>query len=200
VSTTPTTRPARERILASAIRLFYAQGPRGVGVDTVIADSGVAKATFYKHYPRKEDLVLAYLDTLHDVWFNALRASARAGGPNVRDQLIAMFDAVRDEYHREGYRGCAQLNAAAEATTGSQVQARTLENRNVVRAWVTDMCRRAGAADADLLAGQLLLVLEGALAAGVSDLDPEAPTAAKSAARILVEHACPPPAGSSALS
>src|SRR4051812_22341140 len=84
VSTTSTTQPARERILASAIRLFYAQGPRGVGVDTVIADSGVTKATFYKHYPRKEDLVLAYLDTLHDVWFNALRASARAGGPNVR--------------------------------------------------------------------------------------------------------------------
>jgi hypothetical protein len=62
------------------------------------------------------------------------------------------------------------------------------------------MCRRAGAADADLLAGQLLLVLEGALAAGVSDLDPEAPTAAKSAAQILVERACPPPEGSSALS
>ena len=58
--TTP--QPARERILDAAFRLFYAHGPRGAGVDTVIAESGVAKATLYKHFPRKDDLVLAYLD------------------------------------------------------------------------------------------------------------------------------------------
>src|SRR5438876_1054555 len=57
-----TAQPARERILDTAFRLFYAHGPRGVGVDTVIAESGVAKATLYKHFPRKDDLILAYLD------------------------------------------------------------------------------------------------------------------------------------------
>ncbi|GAB3952244.1 hypothetical protein GCM10027614_55600 [Micromonospora vulcania] len=66
---------ARDRILDTAFRLFYAHGPRGVGVDTVIAESGVAKATLYKHFPRKDDLVLAYLDKVDQAWFGALRAA-----------------------------------------------------------------------------------------------------------------------------
>ena len=70
--------PARERILDTAFRLFYAHGPRGVGVDTVIAESGVAKATLYKHFPRKDDLVLAYLDKVDQAWFGQLRAAARS--------------------------------------------------------------------------------------------------------------------------
>ena len=57
---------ARERILQTAFRLFYAHGVRGVGVDTVIAEAGVAKATLYKHFPRKDDLVLAYLDEVDE--------------------------------------------------------------------------------------------------------------------------------------
>ena len=81
--TTPR-RPARDRILDTAFALFYAHGPRGVGVDTIIADAGVAKATFYKHFPRKDDLVLTYLDRVDQVWFGQLRAAARAAGPDPR--------------------------------------------------------------------------------------------------------------------
>ncbi|MEU8010491.1 TetR/AcrR family transcriptional regulator [Micromonospora parva] len=69
---------ARDRILDTAFRLFYAHGPRGVGVDTVIAESGVAKATLYKHFPRKDDLVLAYLDRVDQAWFGALRPATPA--------------------------------------------------------------------------------------------------------------------------
>ena len=58
---------ARARILDTAVRLFYARGLRAVGVDTIIAESGVAKATFYKHFPAKDDLVVAYLDRLSDL-------------------------------------------------------------------------------------------------------------------------------------
>lgn len=183
--------PARQRILESAIRLFYANGLRGVGVDTVIADSSVAKATFYKHYPRKEDLILAYLDTVHELWFTAIRSCARAGGDDPRDQLVAMFDAIDDEYRRSDYRGCAQLNAAAEATPGSRVQQRTADNKAIVRAWITDTCRRAGAAQPDLLATQLVLLIDGALAGALSDTDEHAPSAAKTAAEILVRTQCP---------
>src|SRR6266508_6036606 len=80
--------PARERILGTAFRLFYARGPRGVGVDTVIAESGVAKATLYKHFPRKDDLVLAYLDKVDQTWFGQLRAAARTAGeaPHAQDR------------------------------------------------------------------------------------------------------------------
>ncbi|MGB2571947.1 TetR/AcrR family transcriptional regulator [Micromonospora citrea] len=185
--------PARERILETAFRLFYAHGPRGVGVDTVIAQSGVAKATLYKHFPRKDDLVLAYLDTVDQAWFGALRAAARAAGDEPRDQLVGMFDALGTACRREGYHGCAFINTAAESAPGSDVHARTVEHKAVVRAWVTDLARRAGAQDPDRLARQLTLLLDGGLAAGVLDADPSAPAEARAAAEALVAAACPRP-------
>jgi AcrR family transcriptional regulator len=184
-------RPARERILDTAFRLFYAHGPRGVGVDTVIAASGVAKATLYKHFPRKDDLVLAYLDRVDQAWLGALRAAARAGGEDPRAQLVGMFDALASACRREGYHGCAFINTAAESETGSDVHARTVEHKRLVRAWVTDLARRAGARDPELLARQLTLLLDGGLATGVLDADPGTPAAARAAAQALVDAACP---------
>jgi AcrR family transcriptional regulator len=185
--------PARERILDTAFRLFYAHGPRGVGVDTVIAESGVAKATLYRHFPRKDDLVLAYLDRVDQAWFGQLRTAARAAGDNPRDQLVGLFDGLHTASRRAGYHGCAFINTAAESDTGSDVHARAVEHKTVVRAWVTDLARRAGAADPDLLARQLTLLIDGGLAAGVLDANPDSPHAAKTAAQVLVDAACPPP-------
>jgi AcrR family transcriptional regulator len=184
-------RPARVRILDTAFRLFYAHGPRGVGVDTVIAESGVAKATLYKHFPRKDDLVLAYLDKVDQAWFGQLRAAARAAGEDPREQMIGMLDALASACRRDGYHGCAFINTAAESPTGSAVHARTVEHKNVVRAWVADLARRANAADPDQLARQLTLLIDGGLSGGVLDADPLTPTAAKAAARVLVDAACP---------
>ncbi|MFF5174486.1 TetR/AcrR family transcriptional regulator [Micromonospora sp. NPDC000089] len=186
---------ARDRILDTAFRLFYAHGPRGVGVDTVIAESGVAKATLYKHFPRKDDLVLAYLDRVDQAWFGALRAAARDAGDDPRDQLVGMFDALASACRREGYHGCAFINTAAESAPGSAAHARTVEHKAVVRAWVTDLARRAGATDPDRLARQLTLLLDGGLAAGVLDADPGAPAEARAAAAALVGAACPPATG-----
>jgi len=184
-------RPARERILDTAFRLFYAHGPRGVGVDTVVAESGVAKTTLYKHFPRKDDLVLAYLDKVDQGWFGQLRAAARAAGDDPRAQLVGMYDALSTAARRDGYHGCAFINTAAESDAGSDVHARTVEHKQVVRAWVTDLARRAAATDPDLHARQLTLLIDGGLAAGVLDADPATPAAAKAAARVLVDAACP---------
>ena len=183
-------RPARERILDTAFRLFYAHGPRGVGVDTVIAESGVAKATLYKHFPRKDDLILAYLDKVDQIWFGQLRMAAREAGDEPRDQLVGMFDALATACRRDGYHGCAFLNTAAESDYGTDVHARTIEHKHVVRVWVTDLANQAGATDPDLLARQLTLLIDGGLGAGVLDADLAIPLAAKAAARILVDAAC----------
>jgi AcrR family transcriptional regulator len=185
--------PARDRILDTAFRLFYAHGPRGVGVDTVIAESAVAKATLYKHFPSKDDLVLAYLDKVDQTWFGQLRAAARAAGDDPRAQLVGMFDALVTACRREGYHGCAFINTAAESQSGGEIHARTVEHKTVVRAWVTDLAHRAGATDPHLLARQLTLLLDGGLSAGVLDADPATPLAAKAAARVLINAACPPP-------
>lgn len=184
---TPT--PARRRLTDTAFGLFYARGLRAVGVDTIIAESGVAKATFYKHFPAKDDLVLAYLDRVDEVWTGQLREAAAAAGPRPADQLVGLFDALHHACLREGYRGCAFLNAAAEAAPGSPVHARTVAHKQAVLAWVTDLAGAAGAPDPPGLARALTVLLDGGLANGALDASPDAPEAARAAARTLVTAA-----------
>ena len=181
---------ARDRILDTAFRLFYAHGVRGVGVDTVIAESGVAKATLYKHFPRKDDLVLAYLEKVDQIWRGQLEAAANAAGPDPRDRLVGMFDALVTSCRTDGYHGCAFINTAAEATSGTDVHARTIEHKTAVRTWVRDMAQAAGADDPEALARSLTLLLDGGLASGVLDGDPRAAESAQAAARTLVAAHC----------
>lgn len=187
------TRPsaARERILATAFELFYARGIRAVGIDLIIARSGVAKATFYKHFPSKDDLVLAYLDKVDGVWSGQLVAAAEAAGPDPAEQLVGMFDALRTACRRDGYRGCAFINAAAESQPGTPVHQRTVTHKSAVLAWVRDLAEQAGAPEPDTLARSLTLLLDGGLASGSLDADPEAPEAAKTSARALIDAADP---------
>ena len=187
-----TARPsaARERILETAFALFYARGIRAVGVDLIIAESGVAKATFYKHFPSKDDLVVAYLDKVDGVWSGQLRDAAQAAGPDPAGQLVGMFDALSNACRREGYRGCAFLNAAAESQPGTVVHDRTVAHKTAVRAWVRTLAERAGAPDPASLARSLTLLLDGGLASGSLDADPDAPAVAKASARALVDAAC----------
>ena len=83
------------------------------------------------------------------------------------------------------------VGEANPPSPGSDVHARTVEHKRVVRAWVTDLARRAGAADPDLLARQLTMLIDGGLAVGVLDADPTASDAAKAAAQALVDASCP---------
>lgn len=182
---------ARERILETAFALFYARGIRAVGVDLIIAESGVAKATFYKHFPAKDDLVVAYLDKVDGVWTGQLRAAGDAAGPDPADQLVGLFDALRTACRREGYRGCAFINAAAESQPGTAVHDRTVAHKTAVLAWVRGLAERAGARDPEALARALTLLLDGGLASGSLDASPEAPEAAKASARALVDAAVP---------
>ena len=181
--------PARERILDTASRLFYSRGIKAVGVDLIIAESEVAKATFYKHFPSKETLVLAYLDRVDTIWTGQLHAAAEAAGPEPADQLVGLFDALRTACRREGYRGCGFINAAAEAEPGSAVHQRTVAHKQAVLGWVTELAGRAGADDPDALARSLTLLLDGGLASGALDADPAAATRAASSARVLVAAA-----------
>jgi AcrR family transcriptional regulator len=180
---------ARERILEAAFALFYARGIRAVGVDLIIAESGVAKATFYKHFPAKDDLVVAYLDKVDGVWTGQLHQAAAAAGPDPADQLVGLFDALRTACRRDGYRGCAFINAAAESQPGTAVHDRTVAHKTAVLSWVRGLAEQAGARDPDSLARSLTLLLDGGLASGSLDAGPDAPEAAKASARALVDAA-----------
>ena len=147
----------------------------------------------YFHFPAKDDLVLAYLDTVDDVWSGQLRAAAEAAGPKPADQLVGLFDALATACRRDGYRGCAFINAAAENKTGTPVHGRTLAHKEdgaVVGRWPGTRGRRArrrgSRARTDARARR-----------GTGERGPrrppDAPVAAKEAARLLVAAAtaCP---------
>lgn len=197
MNTMPTTArrpPARERILTTAEALFAAHGLRGVGVDRIIAESGVAKSTLYVHFPSKDELAAAYLRRVDDSWRGRLRAAALAAGDDPREQLVGLFDAVSASYERHGFHGCPFINAAAESEPGSLPHEVTVAHKRAVRVWVRELAEAAGAADPDALALQLTLLVDGTLAAGKLEQDPAMPAAAKAAARVVVERACPPTA------
>jgi len=106
--------PARERILAAALDLFYRDGIRATGVDRLIAASGVAKLTFYRHFPSKEALVLAFLTERHErwmAWFTEALDRLRAKKP--RD-LRVLADVLAEWFEREDFRGCAFINTTVE--------------------------------------------------------------------------------------
>lgn len=108
----PSVPSARQRILITAHDLFYRDGIRATGIDRVIAESGVTKVTFYRHFPSKNDLILAYLEHRHRLWMDWLDgALERHRGRSAAARLRAVF---REWFESEGYRGCAFLNAAVE--------------------------------------------------------------------------------------
>jgi AcrR family transcriptional regulator len=107
---------ARERILRTAHDLFYAEGLRATGIDRVIAEAGVTKVTFYRHFPSKNDLILAYLDLRHERWMKWFtEALARHGGASKGAQALPP---VMKEWFRGkalgDFRGCAFLNGVSE--------------------------------------------------------------------------------------
>lgn len=108
----PSVLPARQRILITAHDLFYRDGIRATGIDRVIAESGVTKVTFYRHFPSKNDLILAYLEHRHRLLIDWLdEALARHRGRSAAARLRAVY---REWFESEGYRGCAFINAVVE--------------------------------------------------------------------------------------
>src|SRR3954463_14757036 len=103
---------ARERLLAAASQLFYAEGINSVGIERIIKEGRVTLATFYRHFPSKVDLVVAYLHGTHEQI--AARAAEQAERLQGRDLVRAIGDDVASEMRQASFRGCAFLNAASE--------------------------------------------------------------------------------------
>lgn len=104
----------RERILHAAHALFYGQGIRATGVDKIIEAAAVTKVTFYRHYPSKELLVMAYLEFRHERWMRWFRESLASNLAAGASQIDSLALTLRDWFDSEDFRGCAFLNAAAE--------------------------------------------------------------------------------------
>lgn len=106
---------ARERVLDAAYDLFARRGIRDVGINELIAKSGVAKATFYRHFASKDDVVLAFLQRREEVWTMGLvaaRAAQRASSPE--GQLLAIFDVFAEWFKRNDFEGCSFVKILVE--------------------------------------------------------------------------------------
>ena len=129
---------ARERLLVAASQLFYAEGINSVGIERIIKEGRVTLATFYRHFPSKVDLVVAYLRGAHDDI--AARATAQAETLHGRDLVRAIGDDVTSQIRQAAFRGCAFLNAASEfEDPRSPVRLVVAEHRQ----WYYQFLRRA---------------------------------------------------------
>jgi AcrR family transcriptional regulator len=175
-----------EKILATAAELFYANGLRGVGIDQVIAESGVAKSTLYVHFRTKDELVARYLRRTDDSWMAQLQAAAQRAGDDAAAQLVGLFDALLDAFDRHGFFGCPFVSAAVETGLGSEARAITVQHTQRRQAWLTERSAAAGAEDPGSLARHIGLLIDGALASGRLLQDRAVVDEAKAAARLLV--------------
>jgi AcrR family transcriptional regulator len=181
---------ARERLLAAAEELFYAEGVHTVGIDRVIERAGVAKATLYNTFGSKDELVRAYLIRHNEAWRQRLMRQLDERYPTPAQKILGVFDVLGERCARDGFHGCAFANASAEAPPGSSVLAVSADVRGWVAGLFTDLARQAGAADPAALGRQLALLYHAATQSAQLDGDPAAAaTSARAAAATLLRAA-----------
>lgn len=155
---------ARERILETALRLFYAHGTRAVGIDRIIAESAVAKMSFYNHFPSKADLVAAFLEERHARWMIWFRARLDARRPKPGNELAAVADVLREWFVAADFHGCAFINILAETERSSRRE-RDIANRHKdeLLALLVERAEADGAARPAETGRLALIVVEGAI-------------------------------------
>jgi AcrR family transcriptional regulator len=191
---------ARERILLAADELFYKEGIRVSGVDTIIEQSRIAKTTFYRHFPSKDALIVAYLEERERKYWQQVNSLLSKNVDKPREQLIDIFEYMKAVLANPRNRGCAFINCTTEfpdpAHPGHQI---ALSHKRRILAGFVDLARRAGAGDPESLGKQLLIIYDGilinamqfgenaaldeALAAAVALIDMHIPKAVANAGR-----------------
>ncbi|HCT77002.1 MAG TPA: TetR family transcriptional regulator [Micromonosporaceae bacterium] len=171
-----TTSPARNRLLETATRLFYADGIQAIGVDRLVNEAKVTRATFYKQFPSKEDLVRAYL-AQHDQRLRAQIETLAERARDPKDLVAALVDWLGELACAPGFRGCAFINAAAEyPDPGHPVRGVIAEHRRWLHKRLKGILAEAGHPRPDEAATTLILLRDGAMVGGYLD-DPAAVTA-----------------------
>lgn len=174
----------RERILETVDRLFYRNGLQAVGVDAIVAALGISKKTLYRHFPSKDDLIVAYLK-------GRFRPLPEDSSRPPAEQILGNFEWFARSLSMAGdYRGCAYLNALAElGDEQSEARRLAVEFKESRRLWYRALLSRLEIDDPDTLATQLALLIDGAYAAALVRRDPSVGWAAVAAARILLKSA-----------
>jgi AcrR family transcriptional regulator len=176
----------RDLLVETALRLFRDRGFRATGIDLILAESGVAKKTLYRHFGSKDDLIVAALVRRDELWREWFRGAIKARGRSPAERLLAIFEALEEWFARSDFHGCMFINAAAEFPAHEDaIHAEAARHKRLVREIVRDLAEDAGAKDAGALADTLCLLMEGAIVTAQVEGLPAAQSARTAAAGIL---------------
>jgi AcrR family transcriptional regulator len=164
---------ARERVLAAAYDLFAHNGTRAVGVDTIIAKSGVAKMSLYRHFRSKQDLVAAFLDRRETKWtVEWLRGAVERRQGSPEDRLLAIFEVFDGWFHEDDFEGCSFINVLLEYGPGEPLHELAAEYLAKIRAFLHELADQAGLADTESFAATWHILMKGSIvAAGEGNKD-----------------------------
>jgi AcrR family transcriptional regulator len=154
----------RDRLVDAAAKRFYRDGFRNVGIDQILADVGISKTAFYKHFESKDELMLAVLE-MKNAWLQAtLRGISRPTGEgDPAERLRGLFDVVQQNIDSDDYQGCLFVNVAMEFPLNHEPAHRAAaEHKRAIESLVRELAEDAGAADPAALAQELCMVMEGA--------------------------------------
>ncbi|CAN7354911.1 TetR/AcrR family transcriptional regulator [Pararhizobium sp. LjRoot238] len=181
----------RERVLKTASDLFYRLSINSVGIDRIIAESGVAKMTFYKHFPSKAALVATYLRYKSAIWFQMLSTSTERAGLSPLERVLAIFDALDEPLRAPSFRGCPFVKGLAEfgpEANSPDVQATIAEYFEGLHEFVASLIEPLGLKKPERAVIQVLSLIQGAIVMAQSTRDPDIVEANRDAARLLLEN------------
>jgi AcrR family transcriptional regulator len=179
---------ARERILDSSYELFSHRGIQAVGVDEVIENAGVAKATLYRHFPSKDDLVLAFLERREELWTHELvEEGAKSRGSTPEEQLLAIFDVFDEWFRREDFEACSFISVLLEMGPQHPAGRASMRHLENIRSIVRQLAEEAGLQDPASFAHSWHILMKGSIVAAAEG-DLEAARRARAMARQLINE------------
>jgi AcrR family transcriptional regulator len=180
----------REQLLDTAWSLFCRNGYRAVGIDTVLAEAGVAKMTLYNHFSSKEDLIAAAMEKKGAETLAGLDRLIAAAGRSPQKRLLAVFDWLAGWLESDDFTGCAFLKAVGEYTAaGDKPRQAATAFKQAMQDRIETLCREAGLKSPALLARQLILVIDGATLHADMHANPGYAADARAIAKALIEAA-----------
>ena len=180
----------RDDLVQNALKAFYREGFRGIGMDKLASETGVSKTAIYKHFRTKEDLIVATLRLRDEQFRNWIVRRVETLASDPREQLLATFDALAEWFREDEFRSCMFIKASSEYQDRSHpIHATAAEHKRLVLNYLRKLAKAAGSTDPDGLAQQLLTLKEGAIVLAHLH-DPEtAAEHARIAAKTLIDQA-----------
>ena len=177
----------KQRVLETADRLFYAEGVRGVGIDRIIAESGIAKASFYRFFSSKDGLITEWIEMRDAMWRQSFSESLEKLAPESIDRPLAIFDVLYTRFKNPAFRGCAFLNTIIELARADHPAAEAARaHKRAVTLLIGGYLDKAGYSASYDIAVLFMQLIDGALITALRDQAPEAALRAKHLATLLL--------------